>query len=122
GGEAAAGEHRLALSALVEGADERDAVDLERVAAVGAARDGVLVLARQVRPRGVAVELGGRGLDHRRRVEQLVGGEAGDGAAGDVADGVAAAAGARDAGGLEVGEDVAERAELEPVQLDALAG
>ena len=95
--EAAADLHGEALAAVVHDADERDAVDLRRVAAVGAARDRVLVLARQVRPRGIAVELGGRALDDRRRVEELVGRETGDRAAGDVAHGVAAAAGARDA-------------------------
>src|SRR5439155_6115164 len=85
------------------------------------AGDRVLVLARKVRPGRVPVELRRRALDDRRRVEELVGGEAGDRAAGDVADGVAAAAGARDARRLEVGEDVRQLRELEPVQLDALA-
>ena len=78
-------------------ADQRDAVDLRRVAAVGAGGDRVLVLARQVRPVGVAVEEVGGRVDDRRGVEELVGGDPLDGAAGDVAHGVAAAAGGRDA-------------------------
>ena len=119
--EAAADLHRVALTPVVHRADERDAVDLRRVAAVGAARDRVLVLAREVGPRRIAVELRGRGFDDRGRVEELVRGESRDGAAGDVAHRVAAAAGAREACRLEIGEDVGQRRELEPVQLDALA-
>ena len=45
-----------------------------------------------------------------------------DRAAGDVAHRVATASGARDARGLEVGEDVRQLGELEPVELDALPG
>ena len=121
-GEAAADEDGEALAAFVDGADQRDAVDLGRVAAIGAGGDRVLVLARQVGPVGVAVEEVGGGIDDRRRVEELVGGDPLDGAARDVADGVAAAAGGRDAEALEVREDVGQLRELEPVQLDVLAG
>ena len=99
-GEAAADEHAEALAAvLVHGADQRDAVDLGRVAAVGAGGDRVLVLPRQVRPVGVAVEEVGGGVDDRRGVEELVGRDSLHGAAGDVAHRVAAAAGGRDARG-----------------------
>ena len=80
------------------------------------------MLARQVRPVGVAVELRRRGIDDRCAVEKLIRGEPLHGAARDVADGVAAAAGGRLAGGLEVREDVRELRELEPVELDVLAG
>ncbi len=119
--QSAADLDRVALASVVQHADERDAVDLGRVAAVGAARDRILVLARQVCPRGVAVVRLGRGVDDGRAVEELVGGDAGDGAARDVAHRVAAASGARDPGRLEVCEHVGQRRELEPVQLDALA-
>ncbi len=121
--EAAADVDGEALAAVVgDRPDQRDAVDLGRVAPVGARGDRILVLPRQVRPVGVAVEEVGGRIDDRRRVEELVGGDALHGAAGDVADGVAAAAGRRLAGGLEVGEDVGELRELEPVELDVLAG
>src|SRR2546430_1655916 len=55
-GEPAADLNREALDAVVDDADQRDAVDLGRVAAVGAGRDRDLVLARQVRVVRVAVE------------------------------------------------------------------
>ena len=80
------------------------------------------MLARQVRPVGVAVEEVGGRIDDRACVEELVRGDPCDRAAGDVAHGVAAAAGGRDARALEVGEDVGQLAELEPVELDVLAG
>ena len=70
--EPAADQHAEAVDSVVDGADERDAVDLGRVAAVGAGGDRDLVLARQVRVLGVAVEEGRRLVDHRLRVEQLV--------------------------------------------------
>jgi hypothetical protein len=121
-GEAAADEDGEALSAFVDGADQRDAVDLGRVAAIGAGGDRVLVLSRQVGPVGVAVEEVGGGIDDRRRVEELAGGDPLDGAPRDIADGVAAAARGRDAEALQVREDVGQLRELEPVQLDVLAG
>ena len=86
-----------------------------------AGRDRDLVLARQVRVVGVAVEELRRLLDDRRRVEELVVGEPGDRAAGDVAHRVAAAAGGGQPGGVEPLEDLGQRAELDPVQLDVLA-
>jgi hypothetical protein len=94
--QAAADLHGIALTAVVDRTDERDTVDLRRVAAVGARRDRVLVLAREIRPGRIAVELLGRCVDDRGRVEELVRGDAAHRAAGDVADGVTAAAGARD--------------------------
>src|SRR5207253_4554615 len=119
--EAAADADGEALPSLVDDADERDAVDLRRVAAVGAGGDRVLVLPRQVAEVGVAVEVASRLLDDRRAIEELIGVEALDGTAGDVADRVAAAAGGGEPRRVEVAEDLRQRAELEPVELDVLA-
>ena len=113
---------REAFDALVDDADQRDAVDLRRVAAAGARRDRDLVLARQVRVLGVAVEELGRLVDDRPGVEQLLVVDAGDRAARDVADRVAAAAGRGEARGVEPVEDLRQRSELDPVQLDVLSG
>ena len=55
-GEPAADQHAEPLLALAERADEADAVDLGRRAAVRARRDRDLVLPREVRVVGVAVE------------------------------------------------------------------
>src|SRR5581483_4475691 len=94
---------------------------LRRVAPVGAGGDRDLVLARQVRVVGVSVEERRRLVDDRLRVEELVRAETGDRAAGDVADGVAAAARGGEPRCMEALEDLRQRAELEPVQLDVLA-
>ena len=116
-----ADEHREATFAVPDRADERDAVDLGRVAAMGARRDRDLVLARQIRVVGIAVEeLRHLGMQ-RRHVEELVVGEAGDRAAGEVADGVAAGADRRQAGVAQPVEDRRQRAELEVVELDRLS-
>ena len=120
-GEAAAGGDGEARLAVAQDADERDAVDLGRVAAVRARGDRDLVLARQVRVVGVAVEELGGLLEDRRRVEELVVGEPGERAAGDVANGVAARARGREAGRLERGEHLRQRRQLEVVELDVLA-
>ena len=64
--EAAADEHAEAGLPVADRADERDAVDLRRVAAVRAGGDGDLVLARQVGVVGVAVEERRHGLGDRR--------------------------------------------------------
>src|SRR5439155_14265214 len=62
-----------------------------------------------------------RGLiDDRRRVEELVGRKTGDRAARDVAHGVAAGAGRSEAGRVELVEDLRQRRELQPVELDVL--
>ena len=120
GREAAADEHAEPGLAVAQDADERDAVDLRREAAVGARADRDLVLARQVDVVRVAGEEGVRLLDDGRRVEQLVVRDAGDGAAGDRAHGVAAAAEARQPGGVELLEDVGELGEAQVVELDVL--
>jgi len=104
----------------VDSPHEGDAVDLRRVAPVGARRDRVLVLSRQVGKVRVAVEEPSGALDDTRGVEELAGIEPLHGAAGDVADGIATTARSRDAGGVEMREDVGKRRELEPVELDVL--
>ena len=103
--EPAADEHREPLLTVADHADERDAVDLGRVAAVRAGRDRDLVLARQVGVVGVAVEERRHLVVEGGDVEELVVGEAGDGAAGEVADGVAAGADRRQADVAEAVED-----------------
>jgi hypothetical protein len=80
------------------------------------------VLARQIAEVRVPVEELGRALDHARSVEELAGIEPLHRTPGDVADGVAAAARSRDAGGVEMREDVGQRSELEPMELDVLTG
>ena len=72
--EPAADEHGEAFAAVVDRADQRDAVDLGRVAAIGAGRDRVLVLARQVRPSRGCRRRGRRQLRRRSgvAVEELV--------------------------------------------------
>ena len=101
--------------------DERDAVDLGRVVAIGRGRDRVLVLARQIREIRVAVEEIGRLLDHVGAVEQLERVDALHRRARDVAHRVAAAAGRRDAGGVEVGEDLGQAVQCQMVELHVLA-
>ena len=84
--------------------------------------DRDLVLAGQVRVVGIAVEeLRHLGMKCRD-VEELVVGEARDRAAREVAHGVAARADGRQAGVAQPVEDGRQRAELEVVQLDRLAG
>ena len=120
--EAAADEDGEARLAVPERADERDAVDLRRVAAVRARGDRDLVLARQVRVVRVPVEEARHLVDDGRHVEELVVGEAGDGAAGHVPDGVAARADCRQPHLVEPAEDLRQRGELEVVELDRLPG
>src|SRR3990172_5534484 len=119
--EAAADANTKSFDAVLDHADERDSVDLRRVAAVRARRDLDLVLARQIRVLGIAVEELRRLVDDRQGIEQLVGAQAGNRAAGDVADGVAAPAGRGQPGGVKHVEHVRQRTQLEPVQLDVLA-
>src|SRR5262245_29350759 len=118
--ESAADPDGEALPALVEDADERDAVDLGGVAAIGAGGDRVLVLARQIDEIGVAVEDARRLLDHVRAVEELVSVEPLHRAAGDVPDGVSTASRGRQSRGIETPEHLWKSRELEPVQLDVL--
>ena len=87
-----------------------------------AGRDRDLVLARQVGIVRVAVEECRYLVVERGDVEQLVVGETGDGAARQVADGVAAGSDRRQADVAQPVEHGRQRAELEVVQLDRLAG
>jgi hypothetical protein len=119
--EAAADEDAEPRLTVAEDADERDAVDLRREAAIGAGADRDLVLTRQVDVVRMPGEEGVRLLDDRRRVEQLVVRDPRRGAAGDRAHGVTAAAEARQARGVELLEDVGELSEAQVVELDVLA-
>src|SRR5439155_8231655 len=121
GGEPAADEDGETLLAAVDRPDERNAVDLRRVAPVRARRDRDLVLARQVRVVRVAVEEARHLVDHRRDVEQLVVRDPGDRTARDVPHGVAAGTGRRETHLGEPVEDLRERRQLEVVELDRLA-
>ena len=84
--QSSADEDREATLAVAEHADERDAVDLGRIAAVSARRDRDLVLARQVRVVGIAVEERRHLIVQRGDVEQLVVGETCDRATRQVPD------------------------------------
>ena len=122
GREPTADEDAEAVLAVADAADQRDAVDLGRVAAVGARGDRDLVLPRQVRVVGVPVEEARHVVQHGSDVEELVPCDARERAAGGVADGVAAAARGRQADPVELGEDVGQRGEREVVELDRLTG
>ncbi len=119
--EPASHENSEAALAVAEHADERDAVDLRRVAAMDAGGDRDLVLARQVRVVGIAVEELCHLVVQRRDVEELVVGEPGDRAAGEVPDGVAAGADRRQARFAEPLEHRRQRSELEVVELHRLS-
>ena len=118
--ETAADQHAEPLLPLVHRPDERDAVDLGRVVAVGRGRDRVLVLARQVGEVGVAVEELGRLLDGVGAIEQLERIDALHRRPGDVAHGVATAAGGRDARRVELCEHVGQALQGQVVQLHVL--
>ena len=60
-------------------------------------------------------------VDLRGRVDELVGGDAGDGRAEDDARHVAARLGGAEPDGLEAAPDLGHRLDLDPVQLDVLA-
>ena len=57
----------------------------------------------------------------RRRINELIGGHSGEGTAGDIADDIAASALGRKADGIECVDDLGERLDGEPVELDVLA-
>jgi hypothetical protein len=120
-GEPAADQHAEALLPLVQRAHERDAVDLRSVVAIRRGGDRVLVLARQVREVGVAVEEIGRLLDDIRAVEQLERVDALHRRARDVAHRVSAAARGRDARRVEVREDLGQAVQSQMVELHVLA-
>jgi hypothetical protein len=126
GGEPSADEDAepvLAAARRIAAApDQGDAVDLRRVAPVGARGDGDLVLARQVRVVGVPVEEARHLVQHGRHVEELVLRDPRERAARGVAHGVAAAARGRQTDAVELGEDRRKRGEREVVELDRLPG
>ncbi len=120
--QAAADPHPETRPAVPQRAEQGDAVDLRRVALVGAGRDGDLVLARQVGELRPGDEVG-RGLRQQGPdVEQLGAVDAADRATGDVAHVVAAGAAAGQAHRFQSGEHLAQAGHLDPVQLDVLAG
>src|SRR5262245_14819852 len=122
GGEPAADPDGVAdLAGRMARRGEADVVDLGIRAPRAAARDRDLELPRQVVEGGVAVQHARR-LEHDGRgVDQLVGIEAGDGAAGDVAGHVPARAHRRHALQPERAEDLGQRVEGDPVELEVLA-
>ena len=85
------------------------------------AGDRRLELARQVRDLGIADEGVDDRADRRRRVDDLVGGDAGHRRAQDHARGVAAGLGGLQADGLETLPDLRNVFDPHPVQLDVLA-
>ena len=118
--EAASDQHAEAGLTVSDRADEGDAVDLRRVAAVGAGGDGDLVLARKIGVVGVAVEELRHRLGDGDDVEQLVVREPCDRASGHVPDGVAAGSHGRQPDLVEPAEHLRQRGELEVVELNRL--
>jgi hypothetical protein len=119
--QTAADEDAEAGLSVAEDPDERDAVDLGRVAPGGAGRDRDLVLAREVDVLRVAGEEPVRLLEDGRHVEQLVGVAAGRRAARDRADRVAAAAEAGEPRCVQPGEHLRQRGQPQVMELDVLA-
>ena len=122
GGEAAAdAQVEAARAVLGDHAGQRDVVDQAAGAVLGAARDGDLVLARQVRVELVVEEVVVDGLGGGVAVDDLVVGEAGQRAADDVAGDVTAGAARGHPDALEAVEDLDDVLEPDPVDLEALA-
>ena len=101
-------------------ADERDVVDLGVRAVHAAAADRRLVLARQVRERRVAQVARRDGADVRRRVQHLVGRNAGERAPEEHAGRVAARLLRREPDRLDPLEDRRHVLDADPVQLHVL--
>ena len=120
GGQAAADPDREPVVSLPDDAQQADAVDLGRVALVGAAGDGDLVLAGQIAVIGIAVEEIGHRLDDRTGVEQFVGGQSRHRAARDVPHRVAATAARGQPGPVQRREDLWQVVQLHAVELDVL--
>src|SRR5581483_8793339 len=96
--------------------NQGDAVNIRRVALMGARRDGDLVLAREIGICRIAIKEFRGCLDDRTRVEQFLCVYSRDGTTGDIADIVSAAA---DCGETILGErfkDQREALELNPMQ------
>ena len=80
------------------------------------------MLARQIEVVAMAQEIGHHLLQHRAAVEQLLGIQAGHGTSCNVAHRIAAAAHRRQADALEGREHLGQLLDLDPMQLDVLAG
>ena len=106
---------------LVDRARQRDVVDEAARAVLLAARDGDLVLAREVRVELVVEEVLVDRLRDRVAVGDLLVADAGQRAADDVAGDVAAGAGGREPDLLQPREDLGDLVERQPVVLEALA-
>ena len=105
----------------VDDPDEGDVVDLVDDVEARVPGDRRLELAREVGEVGVADVALGDLADHRRRVEDLVGGDAGQRAAQDDARGVAAGLGGLQPDLLEAAPDLGHVLDADPVVLDVLA-
>jgi hypothetical protein len=104
----------------VHDADQRDVVDLVHHIEAGVAGDRTLELARQVRDVGVADEPLDDLIDHRRGVDDLVGGDAGHGGAQHHPGAVAAGLGGDQPDRLEPAPDLGHVFDPDPVQLHVL--
>ena len=100
---------------------ERDVVDLRHDVVAGVTADRGLELARQVGELLVADELALDRVDRRGGVDDLVGGDAGDGGAEDDAGAVAAGFLGRQADRFEAVPDRRHVADVDPVVLHVLA-
>ena len=121
GGQAAADPQVEAGSVLgVDGADEGHVVGLGRHVLAGVAGERGLELARQVRERRVADVAALDLLQRRGAVDDLVGGDAGDGGAEERPRRVAAGLGRVQAGGVELLPDRGDVLDPDPVVLDVL--
>ena len=100
--------------------DEGDVVDLVHDVQARVAGDRRLELAGEVGQLGVADEAPGDLVDRGGRVDDLVGGDAGQRAAEDDARGVAAGLGGLQADRLEAAPDLGHVLDPDPVVLDVL--
>ena len=108
------------LPVVASHADERDVVDLVLGALLRAPRDRGLELARKIAERRIADEALVRLLEERRRVDDLVGIDAGKRTPDHVARRVAACLRRRQPDSLDRLEDPRHVFDADPVQLDVL--
>ena len=119
---AAADPDLEALDPVAFAREEGDVVDAGDRAVLVGAGEGGLDLARHQLRRRVADEVADVGAGVGRRVEDLVGGDAGPGVAGDVAHRVAAALARGEAGLGDLAEQRLHVAQRHVVDLDVLPG
>ena len=100
---------------------EGDIVDFGVGAPIGAGGDGDFKFAREIVEIGIAGELLIDRESDGRDVGDFAGIETRERAAGDVAGDIAAGAGGAEAYGVELIEDVGERFDADPVELEVLA-